>query len=39
VDQLHRNIEAYGDDVVIKTRSHDEFIADLVETVNNLRRF
>jgi hypothetical protein len=23
VDQLHRNIEAYVDDVVIKTRSHD----------------
>jgi hypothetical protein len=36
VDQLHRNVEAYVDDVVIKTRSHDEFITDLEETFNNL---
>jgi hypothetical protein len=28
-EQLHRNVEAYVDDVVIKTRSHDEFITDL----------
>jgi hypothetical protein len=35
-DQLHRNVEAYMDDVVIKTRVHDEFILDLVETFNNL---
>jgi ribonuclease HI len=27
------------DDVVIKTRSHDEFILDLMETFNNLRKF
>jgi hypothetical protein len=33
-----RNVEAYMDDVVIKTRSHDEFITDL-ETFNSLRRF
>jgi hypothetical protein len=38
-DQLHRNVEAYVDDVVIKTRSHDEFIADLEETFNNLWKF
>jgi hypothetical protein len=38
-DQLNRNVEAYVDDVVIKTRSHDEFIADLEETFNSLRRF
>jgi hypothetical protein len=38
-DQLHCNIEAYMDDVVIKTRSHDEFIIDLEETFNSLRRF
>jgi hypothetical protein len=38
-DQLHRNIEAYVDDVVIKTRSHDEFICDLKETFNSLRKF
>jgi hypothetical protein len=39
VDQLHRNIETYVDDVVIKTRSHDEFIIDLEETFNSFRRF
>jgi hypothetical protein len=39
VDQLHRNVEAYMDDVVIKTRSHNEFITDLEETFNSLRRF
>jgi hypothetical protein len=38
-DKLHRNVEAYVDDVVIKTKSHDEFIADLEETFNNLRQF
>jgi hypothetical protein len=38
-DQLHCNIEAYMDDVVIKTRSHDEFIADVEETFNSLRKF
>ena len=27
------------DDVVIKTRSNDQFIADLQETFENLRRF
>jgi hypothetical protein len=38
-DQLHRDVEAYVDDVIIKTRSHDEFISDLEETFNSLRRF
>jgi hypothetical protein len=38
-DQLHRNVEAYVDDMVIKTRSHDEFITDLEGTFNRLRRF
>jgi hypothetical protein len=38
-DQLHRNIEAYVDDVVIKTKSHDEFIPDLEETFNSLCKF
>jgi hypothetical protein len=36
-DQLHHNVEAYVDDVVIKTRFHDEFITDLEETFNSLR--
>jgi hypothetical protein len=38
-DQLHRNVEAYVDDVVIKTRAHDEFIPDLEETFNSLCKF
>jgi hypothetical protein len=38
-DQLHCNVEPYMDDVVIKTRSHDEFITDLEEMFNSLRKF
>jgi hypothetical protein len=38
-DQLHRNVEAYVDDVVIKTRNPDDLIADLEETFSSLRRF
>jgi hypothetical protein len=38
-DQLHRKVESYMDDVVIKTRSHDKFIPDLEETFNSLRKF
>jgi hypothetical protein len=38
-DQLHRNVEAYVDDVVIKTRNPDNLIADLEETFNSLRRY
>jgi hypothetical protein len=39
VDQLHRNVEAYVDDVVIKTRGSDDLITDLEETFSSLRRF
>jgi hypothetical protein len=38
-DQLHRNVEAYVDDVVIKTRVSSDLIADLEETFSSLRRF
>jgi hypothetical protein len=38
-NQLHRNVEAYMDDVVIKTTNPDGLIADLEETFNSLRRF
>jgi hypothetical protein len=38
-DQLHRNVEAYVDEVVIKTRDSDDLIADLEEIFSNLRRF
>ena len=37
--QLHRNVEAYVDDVVIKTKTEDNFIADLAETFANLRAY
>jgi hypothetical protein len=37
--QLHRNVEAYVDDVVVKTRSPDGLISDLEETFNSLRQF
>jgi len=38
-NQLHRNVEAYVDDVVVKTREYDSFIPDLEETFNSLRSF
>jgi hypothetical protein len=38
-DQLHRNVEAYVDDVIIKTRNSDDLIADLEEMFSSLRRF
>jgi hypothetical protein len=38
-DQLHRNVEAYVDDVVIKTRESSDLIADLEETFSSLCRF
>jgi hypothetical protein len=38
-DQLHRNVEAYMDDVVIKIRNSDDLIADLEETFSSLRKF
>ena len=38
-DQLHHNVEAYVDDVIVKTKSQDQFITDLEETFNSLRKF
>jgi predicted metallo-beta-lactamase superfamily hydrolase len=38
-DQLHHNVEAYVDDVVINTKSHDKFIPDLGEIFNSIRKF
>jgi hypothetical protein len=35
-DQLHHNVEAYVDDMIIKTRFHDEFITNLAETFTSL---
>lgn len=36
---LHRNVEAYVDDMVVKTRNHDDLIADLEETFASLQEF
>jgi hypothetical protein len=38
-DQQHRNVEAYVDDVVIKTGNSDDLTADLEETFSSLCRF
>jgi dsDNA-binding SOS-regulon protein len=37
--QLNKNVEAYVDDVVIKTRISDTLIADLAETFASLREY
>jgi hypothetical protein len=37
--QIGKNIEAYVDDVVVKTTEEDKLIADLTETFANLREF
>jgi single-stranded DNA-specific DHH superfamily exonuclease len=38
-DQLHRNVEAYVDDMVIKIRNPNDLITNLEETFSSLRRF
>ena len=35
--QISKNVEAYVDDVVVKTTHEDKLIADLAETFANLR--
>jgi hypothetical protein len=37
--QIGKNVEAYVDDVVVKTTEEDRLIADLTETFVNLREF
>jgi hypothetical protein len=37
--QIGKNVEAYIDDVVVKTTEEDKLIADLTETFANLREF
>jgi hypothetical protein len=37
--QIGKNIEAYVDDVVVKTTEEDKLIANLTETFANLREF
>src|SRR3990170_3908820 len=36
--QLHRNVKAYMDDIVIKTKDKSTLIQDLEETFKNLRK-
>src|SRR5204863_8733944 len=38
-DQLGRNVEAYVDDVVIKSQVKEDLLSNLSETFENLRRF
>nr|AAS01973.1 retrotransposon protein, putative, Ty3-gypsy sub-class [Oryza sativa Japonica Group] len=38
-DQLGSNVEAYVDDIVVKTKTFDSLIDDLWETFDNLRRY
>ena len=38
-DQLGNNVEAYVDDIVVKTKISDSLIDDLRETFDNLRRY
>jgi hypothetical protein len=37
--QIGKNVEAYVDDVVVKTTEEDKLIADLTKTFANLREF
>ncbi len=38
-NQLGNNVEAYVDDIVVKTKTRDSLIDDLRETFDNLRRY
>jgi hypothetical protein len=37
--QIGKNVEAYVDDIVVKTTVEEQLIADLTETFANLREF
>jgi hypothetical protein len=37
--QIRKNVEAYVDDVGVKTTVEDKLIDDLTETLSNLREF
>nr|CAE02225.2 OSJNBb0015C06.3 [Oryza sativa Japonica Group] len=39
IDQIGRNVEAYVDDVVVKTKQKNNLIADLKETFASIRAF
>jgi hypothetical protein len=37
--QIGRNVEAYIDDIVVKSEKHADLLDDLKETFDNLRKF
>ena len=37
--QIGRNVEAYIDDIVVKSRTRDSLVDDLKETFDNLRKY
>jgi hypothetical protein len=37
--QIGRNVEAYIDDIIVKTRDPEDLISDLAKTFDNLRKF
>jgi hypothetical protein len=39
LDQIGRNIEIYIDDLVMKSKEKEDFIPDLEQTFENLRRY
>jgi hypothetical protein len=38
-NQIGRNIEAYIDDIVVKSKKHRDLLDDLKETLDNLRKY
>ena len=38
LDQIGRNVEAYMDDIVVKSHKVSDLLADLAQTFTNLRR-
>ena len=39
LDQIGRNVEAYMDDIIVKSRKGSDLLTDLAETFANLRRY
>jgi hypothetical protein len=37
--QIGRNVEAYIDDIVVKSRKRGDLLSDIEETFDNLRKF
>jgi hypothetical protein len=38
-NQIGRNVEAYIDDIVVKSKKHGDLLDDLKETFNNLHKY